>query len=388
MFNHDKSHFGYYAVGEYKTFSKIEALEFSDQHGQAMTWHFNDEVYNCYDWSTEPAETIKELYFARARQLREKYDYLVLSYSGGSDSHTVLMSFVEAGVPLDEVVCYTYLEADHRKDSFMNHEIFATALPIVHELKKTNPLYKGLVIRELDISSLTARLFDQVSIFDFQYFANSTISPWNTTKSVIRELTPDYQELCHCRKVGFVHGMEKPNCIKFNKGKFYFQFTDMFDASVGARTQYLNREWEHDEFFFSTPDSPKITIKQCHLIKNFLINSKVPHPWMSNTEASSFGHVPKWHNNQWQTFWLSRLGVNHIIYPWYNPEWITAPKVTNVIFGDRDRWLFEHSELGKPFNTYVNGMMSKYGARWYGPTLHSDKPDVVRFASQAYCLSK
>ena len=244
------------------------------------------------------------------------------------------------------------------------------------------------MIRELDISSLTARLFDQVSIFDFQYFANSTISPWNTTKSVIRELTPDYQELCHCRKVGFVHGMEKPNCIKFNKGKFYFQFTDMFDASVGARTQYLNREWEHDEFFFSTPDSPKITIKQCHLIKNFLINSKVPHPWMSNTEASSFGHVPKWHNNQWQTFWLSRLGVNHIIYPWYNPEWITAPKVTNVIFGDRDRWLFEHSELGKPFNTYVNGMMSKYGARWYGPTLHSDKPDVVRFASQAYCLSK
>ena len=39
-----------------------------------------------------------------AQQLREKYDYIVLAYSGGADSCNVLNSFLDNGIPIDDII--------------------------------------------------------------------------------------------------------------------------------------------------------------------------------------------------------------------------------------------------------------------------------------------
>ena len=86
--------FGFYQVGNFKTYSKFDASAVSEKTNQALKWNFNDEAYHSVDWEKEPPESLSELYRKRAQQLREKYDYLVLWFSGGADSTNILDSFL------------------------------------------------------------------------------------------------------------------------------------------------------------------------------------------------------------------------------------------------------------------------------------------------------
>ena len=63
MFNLEKSHFGYWSVGDYKTFSKLEALEIHLKLNIPVKYHFNDEVYGAIDWTQEPVQSITDMYF-------------------------------------------------------------------------------------------------------------------------------------------------------------------------------------------------------------------------------------------------------------------------------------------------------------------------------------
>ena len=56
------------------------------------------------DWTQPSRIPLTTLYKIRAQQLRDKYDYLMLMFSGGADSTTVLHSFVLNNIHLDEVV--------------------------------------------------------------------------------------------------------------------------------------------------------------------------------------------------------------------------------------------------------------------------------------------
>lgn len=385
MFNHNKAHYGYFSVGDLKTFSKTEALELHVKTGHAIQYHFNDEVYSSYDWSVEPAESVQELYFKRARQIREKYDYLILLFSGGADSYNVLMSFVHAGVKVDEIAHYTYMGAEKDKTSFQNREIFETAYPTALKLKETNPLFRDTVIREIDLTEITDAVMKH-NLYDFTYYGNALPSPWQAAKSYIREMLPAYKKLCSEKKVAFVHGAEKVNHIRFEKGKFYFNFHEVTSSEVNSRVQEQNRPEENDEFFYSTPDAPLIHIKQCHLIKNFLINAQVPHPWLTSTAPNSFGHVPKWYDNQWQTFWLTTVGLHSIVYPWYDPSLYVERKIQNMIYSDRDRWVFDHPEYSVKYNNYVKSMTERFGSTW----LHNPFPGryhTGHYYSKSYCLS-
>jgi hypothetical protein len=97
----DKDQFGFYKVGDLKFYSKLQALEMQQHTNICPTWHFNESTFKSIDWSIEPKESLSELYKKRAQQIREKYDYIVLWYSGGADSHNVLMSFVKNNIFID-----------------------------------------------------------------------------------------------------------------------------------------------------------------------------------------------------------------------------------------------------------------------------------------------
>jgi hypothetical protein len=68
-----------------------------------VSWHFHDDLFSAIDVSSLGKLSLKELYRQRALQLRDEYDYLILNYSGGSDSGYILKTFVENGIKLDQV---------------------------------------------------------------------------------------------------------------------------------------------------------------------------------------------------------------------------------------------------------------------------------------------
>ena len=87
-----------------------------------MDWIFHDDAFSKYPWHIEPEASLDQLYDARARQLREKYDYVVLSYSGGSDTHNILESFIRQGLHIDEIVTNHMTTATQASACAISHQ--------------------------------------------------------------------------------------------------------------------------------------------------------------------------------------------------------------------------------------------------------------------------
>ena len=95
---------GYYICDGKRFDSKIRACIYSTEFKKPIQWMFHQDIFSTYPWWIEPQETLDELYDKRARELREKYDYIMLSYSGGADSHNMLQSFIRQGLHVDEII--------------------------------------------------------------------------------------------------------------------------------------------------------------------------------------------------------------------------------------------------------------------------------------------
>ena len=95
---------GYYTCAGLEFESKIQAMVHAATVKKEIVWHFNDDVFDKHNWSDEPESTLDQLYNQRARQIREEYDYVILSFSGGADSFNVLESFLRQGLLIDEII--------------------------------------------------------------------------------------------------------------------------------------------------------------------------------------------------------------------------------------------------------------------------------------------
>jgi hypothetical protein len=85
---------GYWKVKNKKFISKHEALKYASVSNEAVHYVFFDHVWQNFDRSLLGTISLKELYKQRAQQLRDKYDYLILYFSGGADSYNVLFEVI------------------------------------------------------------------------------------------------------------------------------------------------------------------------------------------------------------------------------------------------------------------------------------------------------
>ena len=104
---------------------------------------------------------------------------------------------------------------------------------------------------------------------------NFNISPNNIAKSLLRYNVDKWKNLIVSgKKVCFLWGMEKLN-ISNREGNNYLKFSDRYDNVLSPIVQRnYNNGW-YDEFFSITPDLPELMIKQCNIIKNFFLISKI-----------------------------------------------------------------------------------------------------------------
>ena len=229
--------------------SKFEILS-GDSDFQNVILSTNRGAWKNVDWDHEPSKELSEYFFIRCQQLRDKYDYLVLYFSGGADSETMLQSFIKAKIPVDEIV-------------FTNFNISGN-----------NPC-KQLVLAEKTLKIYSQRYLgdktkiNKVTLNDknFQYFLNNVDwanSSWAGTISNFTKMpTTIYKKLNfkvdarESGKVGHIFGESKPHIIK-REGK-YFALWD-----VPLSTSQWATEW-----FYTSLDLPELHVKQCHIIKNW-----------------------------------------------------------------------------------------------------------------------
>lgn len=344
--------FGFYSVGGFKTYSKLEAIEHSGKSQKPVAWNFNNDIFDKFDWSQEPPGSLDFWYQQRALQIRDKYDYIVLWYSGGADSHNVLMSFVKNNIFIDEIAQYHNLDGDRgNKQTFLNEEVFVTSAPLTQNLIQNNPVYKHTKHRLVDLSSIQIELFKKDNKWDYFYQSGMHLSPNNLAKSYIRETLNDYQSLTDQGKsVCFVYGSEKPMIDK--KGNdWYVVFQDCLDNAVSSRTQLLNRDWEYNELFYWSASLPQLVAKQAHIVKRFLSQltpDSVDNRYVASYEREfdEYGRRPI---NTWcasvvinqKKYQLLPDGLHRLIYPFWNSATIVSPKPHSLAYSPRDTWMFD-----------------------------------------------
>jgi hypothetical protein len=354
LYLHNPDQFGYYRVGDLRTYSKLEAIELHQKTGHHPEWYFNEAVFRSYDWKSEPQLPLTELYRQRAQQIRDQYDYVVLFYSGGSDSTNILNTFVDNNIKLDECASFWAQGADGDLTSHFSTEVASVAIPRM----KTLP---DITHRLLDLSEITEQVMTDPNVkFDWIYFMNNYFSPNNYVRSHLRRIIPAYRKMIDAGKsVCFVWGAEKPRVYSVD-GKYCVRFQDLVDNTVSPWQQQNPQAGEFDELFYWSPKFASGIIKQAHVIMRFLKTATInpidfrPHQNFNN--SGTMYHYGSTTRNG-QKYWLTADGINQLLYPTWNINTISVGKPRSPIWSNRDDWFFKTIGWSDAGRNFLNGIV-------------------------------
>lgn len=368
---------GYYMVGNTIHHSKTTALIDGTAKNIHPEWRFNNEIFDGFDWSIDPQESLSELYLQRCQQLREKYDYLMLMYSAGSDSQLILDTFLKNGLRIDEII--TIHPYSLEKVIPANYNDYADPLNIMAEWDlnmrpKLDWISKNYPEIKITIYDWAVNI-DKVKIKDdYVMDRNHNISAffeqrydWTTIPSVVDKLAK------HDR-VGVIIGVDKPR-VCFHQGAYRLYFLDLLTSSIGP--QVLASKKKHEcktEFFYWSPECCKLIAKQAHALVKYFESNK------------SFKKFINWPiaNPQFRTWY--DVSVRAIIYPEMDLDFFQAHKPFEMVFGF-DAVLFNIEGMKeKLVNTQKNNVnqLQKIIDKKFWQTSANGIPVLVGFTSGMY----
>lgn len=306
---------GYYRVGNKVFNQKVPALIYATETKQQPTWVFHDEVFDAYAWELEPAESLAELYRKRAQQLRDKYSYLVLSYSGGSDSQNVLMTFINNNIKLDEVHVFWPVSASEKtgpnsQDLSVDNitsEWGLTVKPRLQWLAANHPEIK------ITVNNWSANLHKVEISEDFLLNRNHNFSIYGEYRARNDRLF----DAVAGRRGAVIHGIDKPMvCIHNNEYKI--MFSDNFVHPGFTEFKDVNH---NVELFYWSPDSCDMMAKQAHEVIRLFEASPQYHRFIT------------WPMRIPGARQIYESSVRPVIYPTINTTVFQVDKVPNMNFG-------------------------------------------------------
>ena len=342
---------GYYSCNGLEFDSKIKACIYSSQVNKPLDWHFNDEEFKKYNWTNEPIETLDQLYDKRSREIREKYDYIILSYSGGSDSNNILESFIRQGLLIDEIVVNHMSKAN--KLSVLNTNVTSNwnagaefelqTIPRLQYIKNVSPNTK---ITVLDLSD---NVFDTLKSAGDASWVESRREPLNVSGATrynyiyFNEVRKQFDR---SKSIGLVLGIEKPRTY-IKQNQFYMLFSDK-SANIASAADHLH---EYDnatvEYFYWDPTAIPIMCKQAHVIKKWLESFPQYKPlWTPVVRTDLFTKHRLIHERMYRT----------IIYTTWNNNWFQADKAIKDWNSEMDDWFLQQYKDTREFYIWQEGI--------------------------------
>ena len=270
--------YGFYEVGYSRYYNKIQAILEGQRWNLPVRWNYLDHDYDQHDWTREPNESLPELYAARARDLRERYDYLVLHFSGGSDSANILETFVDNGIHLDEVLIRgSYDQTDRIRSGIVSaqnnySECLVQSLPLAEWVRDNHMPHLRITV--VETTNLILDYFANTP--DWAEHSSGMLSPNAAVKGTLDSLAPHYRTLAEQgRRVAHIYGAEKPTIYR-HRDQFYTRWLDsvvmnfsMFRTTDSEKPQFV-------ELFYYGRHAIALQIKQLHVLKNYIKQHQVP----------------------------------------------------------------------------------------------------------------
>jgi hypothetical protein len=270
----------------------------------------------------------------RAQQLRDEYDYLILMYSGGSDSRQVLHSFLDNGIFLDEVqtIHPKKLTSSYKVDTDPNEqfaylsEFYLTTMPGLENLHRLSPKTK---IEIIDMSDdILSHRKNETYFTDRSH--QSQFGVYHNIKSGVG-YNHNRKNSEGKRKVCVIYGSDKPK-VTIRNNKLFCYFSD--NGRTGTNCQRPLNDTNFDvELFFDTPNLPALRIKQCHVIKKYIEGSRDAY-------------------EQFTSFQFEKLGVTkagelakRLVYPSWHDGIFQANKLINLYTWSEEKALLDKLDI-------------------------------------------
>ena len=210
------------------------------------------ELYDNYDWTIEPTQSWKDVLKEHAQKLRDTHKYVRLWYSGGSDSQTILNTFIENDIHLDEIAIVR-MSPVNDFNAYHENEQNLVAIPQARELANKIPKTKialyNLGYKEYKNWIENHFMLGDTNIRSFHMFLPATI----------HKLIPginDIEELIN------INCVEPARLGTDAKGVYwYFVDTSLWENITSPEQDALCKM---DRFYLD----PKVHAKQCYMIKH------------------------------------------------------------------------------------------------------------------------
>lgn len=353
-FDHGKRN-GYYQVGDRFFIWKMLAYSEAARTRQKVIWHFHDEVWQSTDWKHQPALSLPALYRVRAEQLRQKYDYIILAWSGGADSTTILDTFLLNDIRLDEVVVTWAVKVSYGRYSKSARDTSAENFGSEWDYA-IRPRLEWMHQNRPDIRVTVADWSDDMIVDDDSENLLKVTSAYNYTGFLRgREIDKIVTERSvGSSRVGLVLGIEPAKTEIINDQYLATFFVDWFSenrTSIGP-----DGTPKHVEFFYWTPDLPEICVAQCHELLRFLRTYPLMKQYLARTTVGRDGSYTEFHAGQ-GGLEPDRLIKKVLFYPNYDARTFQAKKNLNHFRANQYDWLYSNphfQELNHIYGGVVN----------------------------------
>jgi hypothetical protein len=359
---------GYWFVDDKKFLNKYQALMYAAPLKKAVHYHYFNDVWNNFNRDLLGKFSLTELYKQRAEQLRSKYDYLILYFSGGADSYNVLRSFIDNNIKLDEVCvkwCMDSLNSNtqiyqpntENKTAYNYLSEWDYAIkPVLEELAQTNPEIKIQIVdwfKEKDYSTVET--------------AFTTVNHWHDSEvNSLAVWSPTEKELIEKGlKVGSIYGVDKPNII-YEDTKAYLYFPD--SATTMGSPNPANPYGT--EYFYYAPDLPLLIFEMAHMaIKATVYNQRLKKYKLTRNLKEDAQFLVD--SNQ-----IYQKEIRHVLYD----NWTDRFQALKPVFANRQDkhwWIYKHNELSRYRDLYEDlaqdhiRQLEKLGS-WYTYRLPTD----------------
>lgn len=340
---------GYYTVGDQDFESKIAAALYAVKVNKPLQWVFNDKIFSSYNWQQEPEESLDELYNKRARQIRNKYDYVIISYSGGADSHNLLMSFVRQNLHVDEIIVNTTEKANsivvndvankHASNAGAEHE-----LQTVPRLKELAPLIPKTKITILDLSDYVFSGFEKAKDASWVLEKKEGLNPAGVSRFNYIFYNEVRKNFDKDKKIALVLGIEKPK-VTIKDGDLYLRFTDRTANIITVAEHVKDYTNTTIEFFYWSPECAPMLIKQGHVIRRWLeANPHLQKDFLA--ENVNFGTLRLIHERV----------LRSVVYTTWDVNWYQADKAVKDWYTEFDSWFTNGYRDTKAFQIWKEGI--------------------------------
>lgn len=253
--------YGYYKVGAEICFSSMQAHLLASKNKTGIVWIYHDELFSKIDRALLGKISLDELYRQRAQQLRDTYDYLILNYSGGADSHNVLMSFLNNNIKIDQISVRFPFSAIFKKlhnpnmhirhASNRNSEWDFTIKPFLDNLAFTHPDIRIELIDWLD-KSVLEKLEEDSFLSDPRggYFLGSMLRSANFAID-----KGEREMLDKGKRVANMWGIDKPRLMCTGTETGDRVFMALKDKPMVISSPNISNP-NGTEYFYWTPDFP------------------------------------------------------------------------------------------------------------------------------------